>query len=275
MVFLLQSESTSQTTMMNTTAPSSWMTQVHAVCSGAYTACFMLISLLFCSFRCSVLAAAPSGASATSSAVLLAPIRAYIEGVQKEVRKIPNERKQKLKEIALFIQAKLASNEPAQLVFICTHNSRRSHMSQIWAQTLAAYFGLQGVTAFSAGTEVTAFNERAVSALQRAGFAMTKTTDDSNPVYTVRYANNREPITAFSKLITDAANPQANFCAVMNCASAEQACPIVPGAALRVSIPYDDPKNFDGMPQEAAKYDERCRQIAREMTYLFSQIRIR
>jgi protein-tyrosine-phosphatase len=211
---------------------------------------------------------------ASTAAILFPPIRSYIESVQKEADKIPDDRKQQLKKIALFVQTKLAANEPAQLMFICTHNSRRSHTSQIWAQTLAAYHGLQGVKTFSAGTEATAFNDRAVKALERAGFTTTKSAEEKNPVYSIQYASGTAPIKAFSKLMNDAANPQSNFCAVMNCSQADKTCPMVPGAALRVSTPYDDPKDFDGTPQETAKYDERCRQIAREMAYLFSQVHI-
>lgn len=225
-----------------------------------------LILILFHLFPLNMMASTPT--------TLFAPIRSTIERVQKEADNIPDDRKQQLKKIALFIQTKLAANEPAQLMFICTHNSWRSHTSQIWAQTLAAYHGLQGVKAFSAGTEVTAFNDRAVKALQRAGFTMTKSTEGKNPQYAVQYASGAEPIKAFSKLINDAANPSSNFCAVMNCSQADKTCPMVPGAALRVSTPYDDPKDFDGTPQETAKYDERCRQIAREMAYLFSQVHV-
>jgi protein-tyrosine phosphatase/arsenate reductase len=215
----------------------------------------------------------PNTASNTAP-TLLPQLRSYIESVHKEADQIPDDRKQQLKKIALFVQTKLAAKEPAQLMFICTHNSRRSHTSQIWAQTLAEYYSLQNVKTFSAGTQVTAFNDRAVKALQRAGFTITKSAEGKNPVYAVQYASDAEPIKAFSKLMNDAANPQSNFCAVMNCSQADKTCPMVPGAALRVSTPYDDPKDFDGTPQETAKYDERCRQIAREMAYLFSQVHI-
>lgn len=205
---------------------------------------------------------------------LLPELRSYIESVQKETDQIPEDRKQQLKRIALFVQTKLAAKEPAQLMFICTHNSRRSHTSQIWALALAGYHGLEGVKTFSAGTEVTAFNERAVKALQRAGFTIAKSKNPVNPVYSVYFADDAEPIRAFSKLMNNDANPQSNFCAVMNCSHADQHCPFVQGALLRVSTPYDDPKDFDGTPQETAKYDERCRQIAREMAYLFSHVRV-
>jgi arsenate reductase (thioredoxin) len=205
---------------------------------------------------------------------LLPSIRSYIESVQKEANQIPEARKGQLKKIALFVQTKLATNEPAQLMFICTHNSRRSHTAQIWAQAAAAYYGLQGVKTFSAGTEATAFYSSAVEALSRAGFDIRKAKIGSNPVFAVKYADNAPVIEAFSKTIDNAANPKTNFCAVMNCAHADKICPSVPGASLRVSTPYDDPKEFDGTPHEKQKYDERCQQIAREMAYMFSQVHV-
>jgi hypothetical protein len=71
----------------------------------------------------------------------------------------------------------------------------------------------------------------------------------------------------------DAANPQREFCAIMTCSQADEACPNVAGAANRIAIPYEDPKAADGTPEEAAVYDERCAQIARETLYAFSLVR--
>jgi arsenate reductase (thioredoxin) len=231
-----------------------------------------LVAALIASFFSSeAMATTPTVPNATA---VLPSLRSYIESVQKEADQIPDERKAQLKKIALFVQTKLAANEPAQLMFICTHNSRRSHTAQIWAQTLAAYHGLQGVKTFSAGTEATAFYSSAVEALSRAGFDIRKAKTSTNPVFAVKYAENAPAIEAFSKTMDNAVNPKANFCAVMNCSHADKICPNVPGASLRVSTPYDDPKEFDGTPQEKQKYDERCRQIAREMSYLFSQIHV-
>lgn len=200
-------------------------------------------------------------------------LRLYMDNVIKEGNYISESRKQQIRTIAMFIKKKLAAHEPANLMFICTHNSRRSHLSQIWASAFAALYDVRGVYTFSAGTEVTTFNERAVKALQRAGLMIHKTNDDANPVYAVQYANDREPITMFSKRIQDISNPRTGFCAVMNCSEADSACPHVPGAELRVSLPYEDPKHFDGTTEEAKQYDERCRQIAREMAYLFAQVK--
>lgn len=151
------------------------------------------------------------------------------------------------------------------IVFICTHNSRRSHMSQVWAQTGARYFGLEGVRTYSGGTEATAFNPRAVAALERAGFEIERGYGVDNPVYTVRGGD--LAMECFSKRFGDRPNPQQEFAAVMTCSDADQACPFVPGASMRFAIAYVDPKVADGTPEEAATYDERCAQIAAEMLW--------
>lgn len=197
----------------------------------------------------------------------------YIEASVAEFDRIPEERKRALQRVARYVEERLDAREEARLTFICTHNSRRSHMSQIWAQTAAAHYGVDNVRTYSGGTETTAFNPRAVAAMSRAGFAVEPSSGGSNPVYVVRNGTRQQAMTAFSKTYFDDSNPQEDFCAVMTCSQADESCPIVQGAGYRVSIPYDDPKAFDGTGLEAAKYDERCRQISREMLYLFSRVR--
>jgi len=155
-------------------------------------------------------------------------------------------------------------------MFICTHNSRRSHLSQIWASTAAAYYGVPGVETYSGGTEATAFNPRAVAALKRAGFEISHSATQDNPHYTVRFHDNAPAMECFSKVYKQPPNPTADFCAIMTCAQADKNCPVVRGATLRIGVPYEDPKAFDGTPEEAAKYDERCQQIAREILYVFA-----
>jgi arsenate reductase len=157
------------------------------------------------------------------------------------------------------------------IVFICTHNSRRSQLCQIWAATAATYYGVLHVEAYSGGTEVTAFNGRAVAALRRAGFAIDDPKTTPNPRYRVSWHVDGPELECFSKVYHDASNPKSDFCAVMTCSQADKLCPIVQGASKRISLPYNDPKAFDGTPQETANYDERCRQIAREILFAFSE----
>ncbi len=58
----------------------------------------------------------------------------------------------------------------------------------------------------------------------------------------------------------------------MTCSQADKRCPIVAGAAARIALPFDDPKEFDGTPLERSKYDERCQQIARELLFVFAEV---
>jgi protein-tyrosine-phosphatase len=206
------------------------------------------------------------------SAVLSEKLQDYVERRSVEVGRIREERKELLEKLARYVDERTGAEGNANLVFICTHNSRRSHLSQIWAATAAAYFGVAGVRTFSGGTEATAFNPRAVAALERAGFLVEKETNSANPVYLVRWREDGPSMKAFSKAFDERPNPRADFCAVMTCSQADAACPSVPGASHRFAITYDDPKDFDGTDRETEKYDERCRQIAREMLYVFSQI---
>jgi arsenate reductase (thioredoxin) len=213
------------------------------------------------------------GHDPSQQAALNPALVTYINTVKPDFAKISQERRAALDKIAAFIQQKVDAGEPVQLTYICTHNSRRSHFGQIWAATAAAYYGVPNVKTYSGGTEASAFNPRAIAACTRAGFVVTKTSEGINPVYAVGYATDREPIQAFSKKYDDPANPQTNFCAVMTCSQADAACPIVKGAAARVATPYEDPKAFDGKPEETAQYDERCRQIATETLYVFSKVK--
>lgn len=198
----------------------------------------------------------------------------YIASVENGMAAIPQERKEKLNKIAQFVQTKKEAGEPANLIFICTHNSRRSHLSQIWSATAAAHYGIdEGINTYSGGTEATAFNPRAVAAIERAGFKV-QNPGGENPRYLVTYADNGQAMECFSKTYDDPANAAENFAAVMTCSDADKNCPFIPGASLRVAIPYVDPKESDGTEQEAATYDERCRQIATEMFYLMSQVKV-
>jgi arsenate reductase len=199
----------------------------------------------------------------------------YINTIKPGFSKIPDDRKVQLDKITAFIQQQVNAGQPVQLTYICTHNSRRSHFGQLWAATAAVYYGIPQVKAFSGGTEVSAFNERAVAACNRAGFVVKKVSEGPNALYEVNYASDTEPVKAFSKKYDDASNPQSNFLAIMTCSQADKACPIIKGAAVRVATPYDDPKAFDGTPQETAKYDERCKQIATETLYVFSKVKVK
>jgi len=196
---------------------------------------------------------------------MLAKLNSTIEQVLKIP--IPDNRKLILDKFKDYIQNKLEIGETPRLNFICTHNSRRSQFSQIWAQTAAAFFAID-VECFSGGVELTAFNERAVASILRCGFKVEKE-GEINPKYSVYYDTKSKPIVAFSKLFDDTPSP---FAAVMTCAHADENCPFIPAAECRIPVRYDDPKAFDDTALEAEKYDERSIQIASEMFYVFRNL---
>ncbi len=214
----------------------------------------------------------PSVAPTTHTAALLPALATSLKSLEAAVDAIPAERKEQLDKLAAFVRSKRSTGETAQLIFICTHNSRRSHLGQLWATAAAAYYGIDHVEAFSGGLEVTAFNPRAIAAVERAGFQVASPGGD-NPHVKVTYAADRPAIESFSKKYSDPFNPQDKFAAVMTCSHADAACPLVTGATLRVSIPYEDPKASDGTPEETATYDARSKQIATEMLFLFSRVK--
>lgn len=204
---------------------------------------------------------------------MYAPIRNYCDTLIRDFNSIAPERRALLERVADYVKQKIVGNKTAQLLYVCTHNSRRSHFGQVWSKVASAYYGIRNVQTFSGGTEATAFNTNAINALKRTGFEISAASSDKNPLVHVRYAANEAPVQCFSKVYDDAANPKGNFAAIMTCSEAEQNCPSIQGADLRIGLTYEDPKAFDGTPQQDEKYDERCRQIALESLYIFSKVK--
>ena len=185
---------------------------------------------------------------------------------------ISAERKEILKPLADYIQSKINNNETIRLNFICTHNSRRSHLSQIWAQTMAFYFTIKNVCCYSGGTETTAMFPTVAETLINQGFQIQKLGDSENPVYAVKYAESEAAIICFSKTYDNPFNPKGKFGAIMTCNNADEGCPFVLGAEARFTIKYDDPKTFDNTDLQNEKYAERSLEIAQEMWWVFSKI---
>jgi arsenate reductase len=203
---------------------------------------------------------------------MFTPIKNYCDHLKTQFDEIPEERKTLLEKISQYIAGKSSGNDPVNLVYICTHNSRRSHFGQIWAKVASDYYKIQNINTYSGGTEATAFNDNAINALVRVGFKIKPMNSDKNPVYHVYYHDNQQPIECFSKVYDDPKNPGNDFAAIMTCSDAEENCPFIPRADLRIATAYDDPKAFDNTKRQDTKYDERCRQIALETLYIFSNI---
>lgn len=193
-----------------------------------------------------------------------------IEQFRENVDTIPQERKSALEKLAAGIKTMVDNSGRANIIFICTHNSRRSHFGQVWAHFAAAFHGLGNlIHTFSGGTEATAFHPNAIAALSHAGFLI-ETDELNNPISTLKFSDDTSPITCFSKVYNDPVNPQSDFIAVMTCSDADENCPYIPGASQRFTITYDDPKISDGTPIESNTYDERSLQIGTEMWYVMA-----
>lgn len=199
------------------------------------------------------------------------PLVAYVSQLIREADLIPGERRSLLSQLADYIRTRQEQDQPTALTFICTHNSRRSHISQIWAATAAAWYELDGVLTFSGGTEATAFNHRAVSAMKRAGFQV-ENPGGENPHYRISFSDAAPPLECFSKRYDAPINPSAGFAAIMTCSDADDNCPLIPGATVRLPLTYEDPKAADDTPAESRRYDERVRQIGRELFFAIGQV---
>lgn len=187
---------------------------------------------------------------------------------------VSEDRKAVLQPLIDYIQNKVTTNQEIRLNFICTHNSRRSHLSQIWAQTMAFQFKINNVFCYSGGTEATAMFPKVAETLVNQGFQIQKLSQENNPVYAVKFDENQSPIICFSKMYSDDFNPKSNFGAIMTCNNADEGCPMVFGAEARFPIKYNDPKAFDGTELMNEKYAERSLEIASEMYFVFSQINL-
>lgn len=205
---------------------------------------------------------------------LYSKIKVICQQFEQEYDLISKERKTQLQTLSSYIFDKIQGEEIVKLIVICTHNSRRSHMGQLWLSVAADYLQLINIQTFSGGTEATAFNPRAVKALQNIGFDIhAENAKTDNPIYNIRWKTDMTPYPAFSKKHEDSPNPVQNFAAIMVCTQADEGCPLVQGCDFRIALPFDDPKAFDDTPLEAAKYEERALQIGREMMFVMAEVR--
>ena len=188
-------------------------------------------------------------------------------------KKINEERKTKLKPLIDYIQQNVDDTKNINISFICTHNSRRSHLAQIWAQIASKYFNIPEVNCFSGGTEETALFPKVAETLINQGLTIFRISDNDNPVYAIKYSENALPIIGFSKKYDSPFNPISEFAAIMTCSQADGGCPFIAGAEKRIPITYEDPKLSDNTPEQSQVYAQRSLEIANEMFYVFSMIK--
>ena len=201
----------------------------------------------------------------------LPELKVFLNQITTNFDSIDPERINNLNRLSKLIMTKHEENKKVSLTFVCTHNSRRSQFAQVWGHIAAKYYEIDWVDTFSGGTEITAFNERAVHSLRKTGFEISLIENDANPIYNLVFSSRENGIKCFSKLYDDPSNPDRDFIAVMTCADADQNCPYIPNAK-QVPLRYEDPKAFDDSPEEEKMYTARSRQIATELFFVFSKI---
>jgi protein-tyrosine-phosphatase len=198
----------------------------------------------------------------------------YIQNLIEEVRfSVTDQGRQLiLQSISEYLTKKAKSGDEANLMFVCTHNSRRSQLAQVWAILLSEKLNVKNLDFYSAGTETTAFHPNAVGTLQRSGVNIITDEVGANPKYFLNELEGFQNQRFWSKAIGDPSLPKKDFAAIMVCSDADVNCPMVPGAEERFSLTFDDPKISDGKRDSDQVYDKRSRQIALDIARIFSSV---
>lgn len=197
-------------------------------------------------------------------------ITKYIDTLQD--KNLSEDRKSILKSVAKAVQNELSHSELAHILFVCTHNSRRSMLAQTWATAMAQHYGVSDILSHSCGTETTAVHPQVIHTLRLHGFKVGKPTQTDNPVYQVDFAEETKPLTLFSKTLEHESLRDKDLISVMVCSSASENCPFIPNAKARISLPYNDPKAFDEHPDREQVYLKTSKLIATELKYLFKKV---
>jgi arsenate reductase (thioredoxin) len=220
---------------------------------------------------------------------LLPKVRQHVESLTTSFDMIGETHRLAGQKLVDWIAKNYRPANPLDVIVVCTGNSRRSILGATMGNIAAAYYGMPEVRFHSGGTAPTAFNARTVNTLKEIGIEVEPTGKEAargepstaNPVYRVRWGSPGETggpslgATEFSKHYGDPINPQQGFAALMVCGEADAACPFVKGASLRVSMPYLDPKIYDGGAYEPAKYAERRDDMGRMMLSVMMRVRQR
>ena len=199
-------------------------------------------------------------------------LKTYIQKVILDIDKIPDKRKKLLSDIVDYIKQGCLNENRANIIFICTHNSRRSQLAQCWSIASYQYYKLKNIKFFSGGLEITSFNLNALNALKRSGFIIDKK-GQKEQIYLLKTSKNSGGQKFFSKMYDYKSNPKRKFLAIMTCSDADKKCPVVRGADKRTFLPYQDPRISDGSGLEKSAYDQSCYIIAQEMFYIMKKAR--
>ena len=193
----------------------------------------------------------------------------YAKNLYPEYKKIPEERRRVLEEIADYIYGAIQIDKEARIILIGSNNATRSILAEAWASAAAQYYNVRNIRLYSGGTDISHVAPFALKALEKAGFIVYRITDTDNPHYEIKYTYNINPLIVFSKKFNDRNLPQLNYGAVFVCPNADINVPFLKGMNFRTSLHYFDPGAYDNTPEQLDKYIERSHEIASEMFYVF------
>ena len=200
-------------------------------------------------------------------------LKEYIKTILKNIDMgLEKNRKNKLVKLAQVIKRNHEQKNTVKIIFICTHNSRRSQFSQVWAYISALYFKLDFLEFYSGGTEMDSVNLNVINALSNSGLKIEKT-HKGRAIYLLKSFKKDKGINLYSKVYNSKLNPSEHFIAIMTCSDADQMCPVIKGAYKKISLPYSDPRVADNTILEKEVYNQTCSIIAKEMFYLMKQVK--
>ena len=200
-------------------------------------------------------------------------LKDYIKTIIKNIdTDLEKNREEKLIELAQTIKNTYKNENNVQIIFICTHNSRRSQFSHIWAYVSSLYFKLDFIKPFSGGTEIDTVNLNVIKSLINSGLKIEKTHKE-DAMYLLKPFKEYKGINLYSKEYSCKSNPTKHFIAIMTCSDADKMCPVIKGADKKVSLPYPDPRVADNTGLEEEVYNQTCSTIAKEMFYLMKQVK--
>ncbi|TNE80711.1 MAG: protein-tyrosine-phosphatase [Bacteroidetes bacterium] len=162
----------------------------------------------------------------------------------------------------------VVEKEAKAMNFICTHNARRSVISQSLAAALAHQYGFSEMQFYSGGAESTFIHPNSLALLQKIGFEVKEVKAGNNPVNTAGFASDAQPLQLFSKTFDDASSSEP-YVAILVCSKGDAACPFIPDAKARILIPFEDPGAYDGTEQAAEAYLATAKLILNELHYFF------
>ena len=171
----------------------------------------------------------------------------------------PNQkRKKRLDNIASVINENL--NKTRSIVFLCTHNSRRSQICEVWGKVFAEIYRKK-ININSAGAFKTVVHSQVYESIVKCGLVV----DNKKEIFF-----DKKKFKLNSKTIDSLT--MKNFIAVMTCSNAEKSCPNDPRSIRNIKMFFNDPRIYDETDKMSREYLNTTIYIAEELNYIFKNI---